>query len=109
MKDLKNEIKACFTSLDTEENKDQLSAQLHTWLEKAEEEMQYGDVNDAITIALTIVEELTSIYTKEDALRECYNKALEITRIILNTPSTRSDIKLLLEFELKKLMVNTNF
>ena len=108
MKELKNEIKVCFTSFETEENKDLLSAQLHTWLSKAEEEMQYGDVNEAITIALTIIEEFTCIDTKEDSLRECYNKALEITRIILNIPSTRSDIKLLLEFELGKLQVLAN-
>ena len=107
MKELKNEIKSCFTSYDIEEKQEQLSAQLNTWLEKAEEEMQYGDVNDAITIALTIIEELSLREDKESALRESYIKALDITRIILNTPSTRSDVKLLLEYELGQLQVLT--
>ena len=103
MKDLKNEIKACFTSYDTEDKQEQLSVQLNIWLVKAKEEMQYGDVNDAITIALTIIEELSLREDKESALRESYIKALEITGVIFKTPSTRSDIRLLLEYELQHL------
>lgn len=103
MKDLKNEIKNCFTTFDKENEYEQLSAELQMFLVKAEEEMQYGDVNDAIKIALAILEELTSRDKAKVQLNECYNKALDITSKILKTPSTRSDVKLLLEYELKQI------
>ena len=103
MKDYKDEIKKCFAAFDTVDKHKQLSAQLHTWLEKAEEEMQYGDVNDAITIVLIILEKLTSRENIQSIFIECYNKALDITSIILKTPSIRSDVKLLLEYHLKQI------
>lgn len=109
MRNLRNEIKNCFIALGTENKQKELAAQLNTWLEKAEEEMHYGDINDAITIALAILEELTSRETdyaerNQSPLDECYQKALDITSRILKIPSTRSDVKLLLEYELEQIL-----
>ncbi len=109
MKNIKQKIKKCFTINDIGDRQKELAAQLNIWLEKAEEEMQYGDVNDAITIALAILEELTSRETdyaerNPSLLDGCYQKALDITSGILKTPSTRSDVKLLLEYELEQIL-----